>query len=284
MIEGWIVRTTVNGVEESWLVKGYSHPEEGLVAVPYRRGGLRLEPFQYHVHAPNWTLKHVKCTGRTVPVLEWDRITGVVDPETILRVRLFELPESIRSLLDVLNPDWAGLTGSWAVYVETPDSDVDLLVYGEGVYKALEDLGEEGLISQCRRGKWWHSLHPEYRSGLGGELQQRLLDSCIRGYPYTIRILRRTTPAPCSENITYLGKIEGPIEISTGWESHLTPARYRVRILGLDSSTEAILETWHTRYMELPGGLYRARLSLFLDSNGRLIVSPDIDGSLEPAV
>lgn len=36
MIDGWIVRAVWAGISAYWVVKGYEHPEWGVVAVPYR--------------------------------------------------------------------------------------------------------------------------------------------------------------------------------------------------------------------------------------------------------
>ncbi|MCX8195490.1 MAG: hypothetical protein N3F67_00165 [Acidilobaceae archaeon] len=271
-IEGWPLRVRAWGVEEIWIARGYRHPVGYIVSTPYRRGRERLKPYQLS-NAPSWSLRWVDCIGREAPLVKEGEATAI-DPERALRERRGDLWREVLELLDYLSPEWAGLTGSWAVFAEGPGSDVDLLLYGD-FYSALKDLREEGLVAPCGRFEKvrdflsWEDYLKLYRL--------KLLDACFRGRPYTIRALRTLEEEPCGRPVVYAGRYVGEVEIVEGREAHLTPARYRARLGG----EEVELESWHTRYAELPEGRYFASLRLTLEG-GVLKGSPDIDGFLRP--
>ena len=274
-IEGWALRTRVAGTEEVWVVRGYRHPEGYLVATPYLRGSIRLTPYDLSL-APPWTLRWVDCIGRTVPLLGW-RDAELLDPERALKVRRGELPAEVLELLDVLSPEWAGLTGSWALFSERGGSDVDLLLYGR-FREALQELREEGLIAPCQVEERYKKVKDKFSPEDHADLSRhRLLDSCYKGKPYTIRALRTLEPEPCSVRVEYLQEYEGEVELVDASDSFFLPARYVARL----GTQEVILESWHSRYAELPPGRYRASLRLSLEG-GQVKASPDIKGYLRP--
>jgi len=279
VVEGWILEVSLGGLREAWVARGYKQPDWGFIATPYiAAGGRRVKAYDWF-QVPQWALRLVPCIGRVAPTLEARWVVRVVDPEGALKARRGDLPVEVLELLDILSPEWAGLTGSWAIAGEGPRSDVDLVVYGnhQAIRRALADLRGEGLIAPC---------DVEYRylkvaDKLSRQAYERLsalktLDSCYKGVPYTIRVLRRTIREPCEGSAARLGVYEGPLRVTDIGESHLTPARYRAE-LGVGV---AILESWHTRYSELPEGSYRGRLELFYTREG-LIATPDIVGYLE---
>ncbi len=259
-IEGWIAGW--HGIY--WKISGYMHPETGLVAVPYR-GKNRLEPT---TDIP-WQPKHyISCIGRKVYTIP--RHANLINPYRVLKLRLNDLKDKrpgIVDLLDVLSPEWAGLTGSWAVWSESESSDVDLLVYGKDVYKTLIDLQREGRIRWCP-GK--HNLRLPRLHGI------QLLDACYLGNKYTIRILKTLDEMECNGYIRIpIAALTSPAEINPV-RPYTVPATY---IIHLEGVGRAVMETWHTRYQELAPGRYIVKYTLFYEIPGdRLIASPDLGG------
>ncbi|GAB6148346.1 hypothetical protein [Stetteria hydrogenophila] len=268
MIDGWIVRAAWGGVDAYWVVKGYEHPEWGVVAVPYRVMGRRLPSRPDPALFPGLEAR-LDCMGREVPVIPRRAVYAVVDPESALRLRLRDLPEPVRELVEHVEAE--GLTGSWAVAAERPGSDVDLITFNRGAYEALRDLAAEGSLKPCPREPKWGPKPPP-RAGL--------LDACYKGVPFTLRILRRREPLPCTARRWLTRWHRGPVELRPTGEEFLVPARYDAYIPGLGWVT---LETWHTRYQELPPGVYEARLALYYVDGDGYVASPDLHGGLEPS-
>ncbi|BAN90683.1 hypothetical protein [Aeropyrum camini] len=276
-VEGWIVEAP-GSPAEYWIVKGYEHPPGKVVAAPYRRGGKRLDPRSIE-QAPLWTIEHFPCRGGPVPMLSLDAASSKpVNPWRVLELRYPDLPHPIKHLLEEVNPELAGLTGSWAVFAEDRGSDVDLIVYGDPdeIYLALKYLKSRGAIVRHKHKRSEYPLD-----------SARLLDSCIKNGGetacYTLRILRYTTPRECSKRLTPLGLYAGPLEITGEQEaldSILVPARYRAVLLKL--GLPAVVETWRTSYQELKPGVYAGVLEVFADQNGAITASPDLKGHLKP--
>lgn len=248
-----------------WLVKGYEHPEGSVVAVPYRTPwGTRLDPAGYRRLAPiiQGRIRFLPCMGREAPVVEVREIVWVPDPSAALK--LSRLPSRIASLLEALDPEWAGLTGSRLLGAEVGVSDYDILVYPRDAASAVDALlrfWRRGLSEPCTR-----------RGGRSSPL-----DACAGGTGYTIRMLRTLEPLPCRGVRPFLGWWSGFLEIvDAGVESFLVPARYRARALGLG---EIVLETWRTRFQALPKGCYQARIELFLEGDS-ILGTPDLGGML----
>ncbi|MFN4046530.1 MAG: hypothetical protein ACK4H7_04240, partial [Acidilobaceae archaeon] len=191
-IEGWIVRVSLGYLEETWTVRGYKHPEGALIATPYMRGSRRVKAYDL-AEAPSWLLEFTPCIGREAPVIPERIVTMALDPGESFKVRRGDISGEVLELIDHLNPEWVGLTGSWAIAGERKDSDVDLLVYGDhrDIYATLRDLREEGAIRACnvieRYGKVKDMMDWRLYSKLS---TLKLLDSCFKGAPYTLRVLR----------------------------------------------------------------------------------------------
>lgn len=268
MIDGWIVRAVWAGISAYWVVKGYEHPEWGVVAVPYRVMGERY-PAAWYPHVFPGVDAWLDCMGRRVPVLPLNRIVNVIDPGVALRLRWLDLPAAARELAEHVEAE--GLTGSWAVAVEGRGSDVDLISFNREAYRALRDLAVEGLLTPCPRRPKWGPRAPRRRS---------LLDACYKGVPFTLRILRVRYRKPCTAKRWLLGRYKGGAVLRDIGESHLIPARYELVAPGIGSLT---LETWHTRFQELPEGAYNVDVAVYYSEGEGLIASPDIDGGMEPA-
>ncbi|MEM0340467.1 MAG: hypothetical protein QXV55_02435 [Acidilobaceae archaeon] len=275
-IEGWTVVVSRRGSLDFMVVRGYRHPDWGLIVSPYTIFSRRVKSYDF-----SWVediLERVDCIGRRVPVARYSSVISYIDPEKALKVRRDELDSRVLELIDVISPEWSGLTGSWATFSENLKSDVDLLIYSdpEEVYKVLRDLREERSIAPCdlekRAKKIEDLLDLRYYELIS---QTRLLDSCYKGYPYTLRVLRTLEREPCSALVYNLGRYEGMLRIKNALGAFAVPALYEVELI--DIGLKAVLETWHTRFAELPKGFYMARVSLF-EERGTLKTSPDIDG------
>jgi len=265
--EGWLLRDAVSG--SYWVVKGYEHPSDRLIVVPYRAsaGGPAVP-------------EYLPCIGRTALTVRRDLVEAI-DPVRALRSA--SLPGEVHELLDRLGSQWAGLTGSYAINAQGPTSDVDLLVYSErasDLYGALRDLRADGLIGECNQEiRYLKEKDSFTRSEFLLLHPLKLLDSCYKGVPYTIRILRAVGERPCSSRFTSLGFItlRGSLK---GLEPYMTPARY---VLSSSSIGEVYLLSWRTRYQELPDGVYLVRGLLQRDENmGSLYLVPDLGGYVRP--
>ncbi len=265
--EGWLLRDAVSG--SYWVVKGYEHPSDRLIVVPYRAsaGGPAIP-------------EYLPCIGRTALTVRRDLVEAI-DPVRALRSA--SLPGEVHELLDRLGSQWAGLTGSYAINAQGPTSDVDLLVYSErasDLYGALRDLRADGLIGECNQEiRYLKEKDSFARSEFLLLHPLKLLDSCYKGVPYTLRILRAAEERPCSSRFTSLGfvTLRGSLK---GLEPYMTPARY---VLSSSGVGEMYLVSWRTRYQELPDGVYLVRGLLQRDENmGSLYLVPDLGGYVRP--
>lgn len=262
-VDGFIIYTADPPLY--WLVKGYEHPEGAVIAVPYRTPwGARLDPAGFRRLAPiiQSRIRYLPCIGREAPVVELRDIAWAPDPSAALK--LVRLPSRIAFLLEALDPEWAGLTGSRLLGADGEGSDYDILVYPRDAASAVDALlgvWRRGLVEPCAR-----------RGGRSSPL-----DACAGGSGYTIRILRTLEPQPCRGVRPSMGWWSGFLEIvDAGVESFLVPARYTARAPGLG---EIILETWRTRFQALPKGCYHARIELFLVGDS-ILGTPDLGGTL----
>ncbi len=274
-IEGWIVRTIYNGVPVYWKISGYRHYGRYRVAIPYRYGSRRIPPEQYD-RLPLPGLTHLECIGRKAYLVDVKHAT-IYSPEAVLKQRIRDLGSKgkvVNLLLESGVVEWIGLTGSWALFMETMESDIDLLVYTRSpdkLYKILYEEALDGGISPCRG---------RYNTGLSYIHGFRLLDACYKGIKYTLRLLIRLEDEDCCCKTIYrVGSIRGSMEILYAISPYTVPATYAVYIRGLG---RVILETWHSRYQELSPGAYKASLDVFYDKSRGIIVSPDLGGSIEP--
>ena len=254
------------------MVRGYEHPVEGLIVTPYKAPADVMTSVERRVY--------LECVGRTVPVIGRGG-AEIVDPAEALKRAT--VPPQARELIDVIAPSWAGLTGSYALGLQRPDSDVDILVYSRRpheAYRALADLREEGLVADCRQDLRYAKERDSFNYPEFSLLHPlKLLDSCFRGLPYTLRILRLAQERPCESRFTPLGWVAFVGEVRGG-EPYLTPAVYSVRP---DAVGEVLMMTWRTRYQELPEGRYFISGLLQRDEvKGQLYVVPDLGGRVRP--
>jgi predicted nucleotidyltransferase len=276
-IEGWLVEAPLGGELTYFIVKGYEHPDEGVIAIPYRMGARRiLDPIAYTNRVCPWILKELDCMPRPTPIVNWREVIKCIDPIRVLKERLSQLPESVRYILGKLDYELAGLTGSWALGLERESSDIDILVYGDNVYGSLVALAEEGLIKPCP------PRLDRVREPLAFLLYPlKLVEACWAGVRVTLRILRWDARIPCRRRIP-LGRFRAVVKLIDIGESYLVPARYRLVVVKQSEGPRverAVLETWRTRYQEMPPGIYEVDGVAWIEEDS-VIVSPDIEGKV----
>jgi len=257
------------------LTHGYEHPSWGVVASPYRSLDCNS------ASARMTGTVFLPCMGRRVPVARKDRILSVLRPEDAFTRLPSPLRRVIVDFVEALGVGWAGLTGSWAAGCGGRSSDVDIMVfYDEDLPRALSDMKSAGLISQCKT-----SLVKEKRGtrpdiGVDQQyIEESLLDSCYRGTPYTLRPITRLEETDCARPRTPLGRVRVRGVIVEG-ERFRVPSRYTLKISY--SSRELpgktlILESWRTRYQELPPGWYTVIGDLYYEDDV-LLLTPDHGG------
>ncbi|MEB3851464.1 MAG: hypothetical protein LRS49_02630 [Desulfurococcales archaeon] len=275
-VDGCIVEVAAGGTVLLGMVKGYEHPEGGVVIEPYRLGGRRLgRPTRGTGGVIPLSAEWTPCMPRPVYTVSASQVIRVVDPERALRQAWRSLPARVRLLIDAVDYEWAGLTGSWAVGLEGEYSDVDILLYGPEAYESIAEAHE--------RLGWEPCGSPRRGRGVGGELgvlyRLKLVELCSGSLRVTLRLLRATEGKPCSKRRVPLGLYKGHVEIVDIGESYLVPARYRAET---PSGRTMVLETWRTRYQELPPGLYRVEGEVWVE-DGEMFLSPDVRGFITPA-
>ncbi|WP_292320545.1 hypothetical protein [Caldisphaera sp.] len=281
MFEGWHLLTNKNGKEIIWIVKGYEHPKEGFISIPYRISGNRIKSDEFSNYIPKEYYRYLDCVGRYVPVVKKDDILNYYDPKEMYFSKKNSLPEKINDLIKYLNPEYVGLIGSYAFGFQVKHSDVDLLLYGNNreIYEKLIELRNSEFISNCINRYNKVSDTMSYNSyKILSEL--KVLDSCYMNIPYTIRILRQIYNKECVSNYKTLNIFKGEIEIYDNNENYLVPSIY----LAYNENYGKIeIMTWHTRYSELPLGKYIIEGIIQLDlKRNKLIIVPDLGGRIDP--
>jgi len=284
LIDGFMVIGSISGYHEVFLVKGYRHPEGRIVVIPYAYKGTRFTAY------PGLDVTRLDCIGWPVPQLAKNRIVRVLDPFTSYRLRYREIPVLLRELINLLGvDDETGLTGSYLLFKEGRSSDVDFLIAAPTksgyILNTLRELRDDGYISQCRP---WATIRSKvHQDWLRHHYETRVLESCYKGVPYTIRLLRATDPMPCTGNAYGIGYYNGMVRLRGIGESHLVPSRYEIVEMRPEPFTwqgRRVLEVWRTRYQELKEGwysLYNARLTI---TGEELVISVDPQGRMHPAV
>jgi len=251
-----------------YIVRGYAHPPGLIVAQPYRAPDCGSPP-----PIPRQPLE---CLATSYWALERRAITVRLWPSDAWRTRGSRV---LDELLDAIGAWWRGLTGSRALACDRPGSDYDVIAAVSNpieAYTALTELRESGALSQC---KWGHIRgkrapgHPRDAATNTEIVGASLTDSCYKGVPYTLRILRRIVEGDCGPPRAPLGKVRVYVYLEGGPESILVPARYRAS----SSLGSLTVETWRTRYQGLPSGRYLVEGDLYVEQ-GKLVLTPDHGG------
>jgi len=267
LVDGVIVYS-LDPLPAWYIVRGYDHPPGLVIAQPYRAPDCGPPP-------PVPTTS-VECLATRYWALDRRAIAWRLWPEDTWKTRA---PPSLVEMLDAIGAWWRGLTGSRAVACESTHSDYDVLAAVSDPAEALEALASmrrRGLIRQCKHGDVLMKRgrrHPR-DAGLHPSLvEESLTDSCYRGTPYTLRILRRITDADCGLPRARLGRVRVKAILHGGPDSILVPARYPAE----SSIGPLTVETWRTRYQGLPTGTYLVEGDLYVE-RGELVLTPDHGG------
>ncbi len=278
-LEGWIAEKPLCGINILWNVKGYYHPDDALVAIPYRHA-TSTRRYEHGFWRPLLLscdpsmLSYIDCIGVEAPLIR-DPV-AVFNPFTAYKYRRSDLPHTVASFLEEVEAEVIGITGSWLAFHERLRSDVDILLYSKDAALLLESLKKLKRRYKARGCRSERSLWPL------NYVERRILELCFdTGERVTIRILRRLSREPCRSLYVKLGWYNGPIHLDyyrDESEAYLVPARYLFRGDGL----EGVLETWRTSYQELVPGRYLASLYLKKDQREETIVAtPDHGGFLK---
>ncbi len=277
LVDGVIVLASIWGTPTYYMVKGYTHTDGYITALTYRLPNCAkpTNPARLVYHP---------CLGSRVPALSRDKVLYKVQAG-----RQASLPPRIRGFLEefssLLGLEQAWVTGSHAIGCEGPSSDVDIIApYNPEAPRALRDLAEEGLISQCQAER---VLSKRATQGPGGvaldkaRIGSSLLDSCYKGVPYTLRLLTSLWEEPCRDPLVPLGRARLLVEVQGG-SPYTVPARYEALVVKAlmwkwgRVPRRVWVESWRTRYQELAPGAYiiegLARLGA---RSGRYTLWPD---------
>jgi hypothetical protein len=268
------------------LVKGYHHPSNALIIFPYRHPSTckpRVNIVTYDTY-----YKWLPCIGRFAPVIDLNEIINCITPWKALEFT--ELDSKIKEFINILVPDKVGITGSRAVGCNSPSSDLDLVLFSSEpseLAKTLRKLKKSGVISQCSPGRVKRK-RVDRRDFSYSEIHinNSVVESCYKGVPFTLRILRETKCTFCdrlSIEIVPLGRVEFEARlIPEDPESIMVPSRYLLEPLKpFDLGGQLYMESWRTRYADLPPGRYLIRGELmFMLRDNLLFISPDFNGGV----
>ena len=252
------------------LAKGYEHPSGWIVVAPYRVNGTRVDPAGYRITARGIVEERLDCIGRTVTLAPQSKVE-LLNPVVAFRAAredIVSLSSGMRRLVSVLEGNGVvGITGSWAYGGENRDSDVDFIIKTDDMEALIESL-KKLKPDQCR--------HPPVALPRINGFQ--ILDACVGGVKYTIRVVESLHGRPCGgSRVTQIAsRIKVQVVIREPISPYSVPALYSGYSPGLG---DIIVETWRTRYQELAPGEYRMVADLFYDhARGILVASPDIGG------
>ena len=252
------------------LAKGYEHPPGWVVVAPYRVNGARVDPASYKILSRGMVEERLDCIGRIVVLAPQSKVEPL-NPVVAFRAAredIISLSSGMMRLIHVLEGNGiVGITGSWAYGGESKDSDVDFIIKADDIEVLIDSLKKLGP-KPCRR-------PPVMLPRINGF---QILDACVDGVKYTIRVVESLHGRPCGGfRVTQLAsRIMLHVTIREPIAPYSVPALYSGYSPGLG---DIIVETWRTRYQELAPGEYHMVADLFYDhGRGMLVASPDIGG------
>lgn len=262
LIEGDYIET-VEGM--LFAVKGLFHPQERVVAyLRYlpdpkgeRRRGDRTYRRVYDLEETTETLRrrypqylsHVESRGLTLQMVPWSRIARIYRPRERLRSLMAnprnELERIVARFADALSTESGvplekfGVSGSVLIGLDTPSSDVDLIVYGADAgrraYAALRRLRErsvwisaydERTVEGVVKARWGDT-------GIGLERfraieMRKVLHGVVCGRDYFVRLVKEPGEVEAERSSEPLGRVRLRATISGHADSIFTPCTYQV--------------------------------------------------------
>lgn len=278
LVDGALVHYSIDGLVGWAYVRGYEHPT-GYIVVEPRHGSPKIRETMLH------------CIGRRASLLPLSRVLSIISPWRAWKVWRDTIPRRLVEVLESLPLRKLGLTGSTALGMRGATSDYDIIIVPEDLetlYRELVLLKKRGYIGQCQADRVLAKRVMRKDVGVDPKhILSSLVESCLYGIPYTLRILRRETGTPCEPlelKMVVLGRVmlKLRLEPEAPWEGIAVPARYRATPLARSTRwpSKLVVEAWRTRYTGLAPGEYIVRGLLRLSRDGVLVISPDLNGGV----
>ncbi len=233
----------------------------------------------------NCNSSYIETIGVSSCIVEKDDVSMVYNPFEYSKERLpVRVKEFIEYIEQNISNGEVGLTGSYLLGCPSPDSDVDLIIKGyllehdynrlSSILKYRNECSDELVIrnykEKIRRDKSM-SLRDYLRI-----FKTKVLEGCFKGVFYSIRFIEdKLSQEICNLNFLPAGEkiVLGPLKRV---KPYTTPSLYQLT----DKYTGRLynLMSWRIRYSELPEGYYTVKGDLFIDSKGRLWITPDHTG------
>ncbi|ARM74924.1 hypothetical protein [Acidianus manzaensis] len=219
-----------------WAVKGCTHPEGYVVAIPRKIGDYKIKKFSEGMKLIKekfpFLLHYVKEIGFEVPLIPLKE-SKIFDP--------FSVRSNNKDINDFLSLfSEVGITGS--LLYEGKGHDIDIITFNPKNYDVLKKLREEKLTSpltMVNRNELEILDYNDFKK----LKQNRLLEGTYKGIPYTFKIVQ-------CENFTAVKSItsfEGIVEIVEAKKYFSIPVKYITRE-GL------VITSFRTRFTELSLG------------------------------
>jgi len=261
-----------------FTVKGLFHPRDGVIAylryIPYERGSRRLGSRTYtRAYDPDETTEFIRKNapqylsyspekGLTLQIVPREKIAHVhkprerlseliVQPKTILEEDTAKFASLLSSQSGVPIQDF-GVSGSVLIGLATPESDIDLVVYGrdEGkrVYKALKEIRRpvgninpynNVTIEKIVKSRWSDT---DIDLGKLREIEiRKLLHGRAYNRDYFIRLVKNPAQVEAEVESRPFMKVKMRAKIVGNEESIFTPCIYQVqesKLIDVDLSYE----------------------------------------------
>ena len=278
LVDGTLVHYSLGGLTGWAYIRGYEHPPGHIVVEP-RRG------------SPEPPRRMLRCIGREAPLLQLSRAVAILSPWRAWNVWRDAMPLRFVEALESLPVMRLGLTGSTVLGLRENASDFDIIVVPENLealYNELLRMKEKNIIEQCQYNRILAKRRRRQDIGVDPKhVASSLVESCLHGVPYTLRVLRAGRAVPCEplhQSTVNLGRatLRLWLEPEEPWEAIAVPARYTAELLAPETGLprRLVMESWRTRYAGLAPGVYIVSGELRLTSGGVAVISPDHGGGV----